>query len=495
MACDDRAHDESENSLPCPAQIALALMVVRSRPPHMQIEGYIDSLRKAITDCAPKGAPVTYDFDASTYWRQCYEAAESERARLLEEVLGLMQERDGPEGKSKRPKSRPALGKRKRNVPKVSEKPPSGEDLNTDGETSDDEAGRQALLRSLRSIRRSLRLEVPDRDHIATTIQTIISAIRRSIGPGQKGARDQAHAEEQSIQHLCRVTGHAYSSILEAVKIARLDADKGGERLASTLSDIVRLYETFLGRLHQCTLDEAVRISDATKSSKRGRRSGTKALKRTPLVPSSAYTNEAKLLAKTLTRMVTDLDTSSDIHCELLEGFLCALLDHVGSVLSLFVFGRTGQGCRDSTGVLPPRGIVDVAHLDLEAAMGSAKLEGPYLIFVLRRCVDFLHTGTKQMSEVSISLFSLQQRNPRRAQGLREHIEKTLQNTLLRGVYGDDDDTFYNALRRHEAEDEEEIGAVKLMEGAEQDEDAAEWFIGQLWEHLGWDILSGSRTI
>lgn len=40
MACRaDKLNDDGANSLPCPAHLALALMVLRSKPPHMSIEG------------------------------------------------------------------------------------------------------------------------------------------------------------------------------------------------------------------------------------------------------------------------------------------------------------------------------------------------------------------------------------------------------------------------------------------------------------------------
>ena len=69
---------------------------------------------------------------------------------------------------------------------------------------------------------------------------------------------------------------------------------------------------------------------------------------------------------------------------------------------------------------------------------------------------------------------------------------KATPTEAARAAFGDDDDTFYSSLRRYE-EEAEEGELDKMMEDIKRTEGSAEWFIGELWEHLGWDILSGRR--
>ncbi|EXJ84466.1 hypothetical protein A1O3_05134 [Capronia epimyces CBS 606.96] len=311
--------------------------------------------------------------------------------------------------------------------------------------------------------------------------------------PIEEGGQPQA--EEQSIDYLCRLIRHVYLSILEGLDITGPEKGHDGEQYFPEVSAIVRLFQTILGRLHKCALDEFVTRHDEDKNRNKGRRSGTKSIAGTPHNSSPGFARQAESLTRTLVRMITDLDASNTNHCEILEGILCAFFDHAGSSLSLLIFGDSKQKHKSSTGVLPPRGLLDVAHLDLEAAMGSATLEGPYLVFILRKSIEFLHHSTKRMSEDSLLLFSVQKPDTTHPGRLRRLVEETLQNTLLRGVYGDDDDTFYNALRRDEGADEDGDDVAKMMEDIRPDEDGAEWFIGQLWEHLGWDILSGQKGL
>lgn len=339
-------------------------------------------------------------------------------------------------------------------------------------------------------------MEEPDHDSVAWAVQSLVAAIRRSI-QSSSDETQQSHpqAEDQSLRSLCRITRHVYRSVLKGLCVIGPGKGDDNDQGFPALSGVVRLFQTILGRLHKCALDEYVRTEEGAKSGKKRRRTAPKAVRGAALIPSPGHASQAKFLTTTLVRMLTDLDASNDVHCELLEGLLCAFLDHLGSSLSLLVFRDSNRDSTDAAGILPPQGLLDVAHLDLEAATGSATSESPYLIFILRRAMEFLHSSTNSMSKDSLSLFSLQKTNNLHTDGLRHSIGQTLQNTLLRGVYGDDDDTFYNALRRDEDLDVDEADFDKTMEESKPEEDGAEWFIAQLWEHLGWDILSGRNYI
>jgi hypothetical protein len=255
---------------------------------------------------------------------------------------------------------------------------------------------------------------------------------------------------------------------------------------------VVRLFQEFLGRLHQSAVDEHFRREAEAKPKKRASRPRAKAGKRAASTPVLESPSREKLLTKMLVRMVTLLDVSQDVQCELLEGILCSLLDHIGSSLSLLVFSDPRSTKGDGTVILPPTGLSDTAHMDPKAAVGTAKAEGPYLVFVLRNVVEFLHSNVDRMSQRSLSLFSLQQARSTGSKDVRRAIEETLQRTLLRGVFGDDDLAFYDSLRRDEGVDEQEL--AEMVDEMGLKEDPSEWIIGQLWEHLGWDILSGNMA-
>ncbi|KIX08279.1 uncharacterized protein Z518_02935 [Rhinocladiella mackenziei CBS 650.93] len=504
----DRANDADAHNLPCPAQIAFALTTVQSKPPQVPIEDYLASLRKAVT-AQSTNSPSTLDFDTSIHWRQSYARAESERLRLLNEVAELKQERDvlRVQKESHHPHEKAVLGKRKRDATSIPKndtrqksKPQdprlehSDDDIRLQiGDINPSNLYRHTFLRGTASLHRELRLRTSNQEKLVAAIQAISGAITRTLEPADNETRHcPARVEGQSADELCRLFSQAYPSILQSLESVQPESIDDGLQILPGLSDIVRIFQSLLGHLHKLSLDEFVRQEREARSKKNRARRRASAIKRAS--PKTTVENSAQnaRICRMLVKMVTMLDLSHNTHCELLEGILCTLLDHIGSALSLVVF--TDPNRRDRPGILPPSGLLDVAHIDSVTAIGTVQIEGPYLIWVLHQILEFLYAKTKCMSEQSRFIFSLQSQNRNRGKNLRKLIEDTLQNTLLRAVFGDEDDKFHNALRRNDDDCEKDLTEL-LQELGETDQDSAEWFIGKLWEHLGWDILSGNRGV
>ena len=176
--------------------------------------------------------------------------------------------------------------------------------------------------------------------------------------------------------------------------------------------------------------------------------------------------------------MLTSIDPSKKSHSEILEGCLCAFLNHLGSSLSVVVFSSDAQPTEQQgifPGVLPPQGLQDMSELDPETAVRAVQLEAPYLISILEKVMSFVNGHQAITSSHSASLLSLS--------------KEKLQNTLLRGVFGDDDEKFRNALQRQVAQSENGVEA-DLRIRPDQAE-TPEWFTGEVWRILGWDILAG----
>ena len=346
------------------------------------------------------------------------------------------------------------------------------------------------------SLRRSLLLAEPDQETIANAVKATTIPISRILQQSmQMDRKPHAEQEGQSVTELCGAFKRVYPSVLKALECVQPQIIDNDDQFFPALSDVVKVFQAFLGRLHKFALDEFARREQEAKSKKQG--PGRKTVTSGPAYSPTSKEDlaKAKALVGILARMVTVLDISKEAHCQLLEGCLCALLDHIGSCLSLLVFAEPDKSHKKQTGLLPPSGLLDVAQLNVESATGTATIEGPYLIFILRKATEFLFVNAKRMSESSLFNFTVHKPDENEAEGgkdLRRRIEETLQNTLLRGAFGDDDDTFYNSLRRYEEEGEEE-DMNKMVEDMKHKEDSADGFIGELWEHLGWDILSGRR--
>lgn len=308
-----------------------------------------------------------------------------------------------------------------------------------------------------------------------------------------------AKQEIRSVKEVCTCLKRVYQTVLRGLDNVEPQSGEGDDQYIPALSEVVKVFQAFLGRLHKFALDEFARREQEVESSRR-----VSGIRRTEIQkdPTFSATSEqdldkAKELIRVLVGMFTTLDASKDAHCQLLEGYLCALLDHVGSMLSLLVFVDSQTSPQKQGGMLPPSGLLDTGQLDLDSATGAATIEGPFVVFILRRAMDFLLANAKLMPQTSLMNFTLRPSdvdNQAETNDVRRKIGETLQNTLLRGAFDDDDDTFHNSLRRYE----EEVGEAdlkKMVEDIKQTEDSAQLFIGELWEHLGWNILSRSTGV
>lgn len=169
---------------------------------------------------------------------------------------------------------------------------------------------------------------------------------------------------------------------------------------------------------------------------------------------------------------MTDLDLTKVAQLDLFDGLLCTFLEHLGAKLSLAVFaGQMAQGFSQPCGLLQPPGLsaemAGQAPADLSATLQVA----PYLIAILRK--------TKPCLEKRGNLDS---------SGFAGAVVDKMQNTLLRGLFGDHEQAFTDSLSR-----------PAKVEGTDNTEDViadsveeitSEWFIGEIWNNVGWDILT-----
>ncbi|ETI21320.1 hypothetical protein G647_07666 [Cladophialophora carrionii CBS 160.54] len=453
------------------------------------------------------------------YWRASYQKAEAERLRLLNELTQLKQERDLPlqplqEAQRFRVQTTSSKRRRDTSANETNNKTGSYHDLDPDLDDDDinldfshlktPSTGRQAFLRGFTSLRRSLLLEKPDQEILVTAIQVTSKSISRILLEDiQATVRTGAGQKNQYVKEICTAFKTVYPTLLRGLERTQPQAPDEGDQCVRGLSDVVKVFQSFLGRLHKFALDEHARRELERTSKRNGKGSDSRSEESQersdqPHLPKSPEDlAEAKELVRVMVRMMTALDTTKGAHCQLLKGCLCAILDHSGATLSLLVFADSDKSDKNRKTFLPLTGFLDTLEFNAQSAIGAAGVEGPFIIFILRKGIEFLLANAKCMPEKSLLNFTLlpSQGNDTGGDGdLRRKIEETLQNTLLRGVFGDDDETFSNSLQRDE-EEEQEADLTKMVEVIKQREDSAEWFIGELWEHLGWNILSGRRDI
>ena len=97
--------------LPSPAQIALALVTVRSKPAHVTIEGssqscfiqsltdaaaeHLSNIRRSIaTNPAVQGLESSTHINAVRFWKEAFLRTQNEKQQLQDEILKLQQDAD-----------------------------------------------------------------------------------------------------------------------------------------------------------------------------------------------------------------------------------------------------------------------------------------------------------------------------------------------------------------------------------------------------------------
>lgn len=254
----------------------------------------------------------------------------------------------------------------------------------------------------------------------------------------------------------------------------------------ASCSNIVGFFQSLLGHFHQTALNEVARRERNEEQKSKKPKSNSKAIK--SAAPQAEQQCKMRLQAqvKIIAAVFLAVDATNEADNVLCEGLIATLFDHIGSSLSLLVF--IDPQSKDQ-GIEPVRGLLDVSHIEAESAIATAELCAPYLISIFRSALGVVRTTnistrSHASKQSNSSLTSLPAE-----EALLRRVEVRLQHTLLRGVFGDDDAMFDHAFPRAEEEDIQEMDEV--THDAEQEANSTDWFVAQVWELLGWDVLSG----
>jgi hypothetical protein len=291
---------------------------------------------------------------------------------------------------------------------------------------------------------------------------------------------------QTAFRYLSRVTAGlclCYPSLLQAVE--KLSDNTGTEQRA--VYAIVLLFQNVMGHLHTVTGKMARMIIKDDKIRKRNKPQATKQQS-----PSTANLHEMCVsLAKLAIDFFEALDLSLLPHNKVLEGLVCVFLDHLGSSLSLVVFADADGAVSKAAqpGILPPLGLLDTSDIDQVAAKRTTEQEAHYLVTILRHLVLCIDKQQSLMRSESAPFLTLKKSFTTSNNAFEARVRDKLQNTLLRGVFGDDDEMFKDALRRprvHDTDDDIDVASHGR-------DDPGEWFIGEVWRLLGWNTLAGQN--
>jgi hypothetical protein len=177
-------------------------------------------------------------------------------------------------------------------------------------------------------------------------------------------------------------------------------------------------------------------------------------------------------LANLIAGMMIDLDLARIAHRELFDGLLCSFFDYLGSNLARAVFSEpVTQGLPHPVGLLQPQGLPAGKADQIQADVSTTLKIAPYLVQILRKT-------KRQMDE----------RGGTESNSCAGAVMDKMQNSLLRALFGDQDQAFMNSLGR--PADVESIDEVEGQMAEINKNITSEWFIGEVWDNVGWDVLT-----
>lgn len=273
-------------------------------------------------------------------------------------------------------------------------------------------------------------------------------------------------SQAPTLNEACHVAGRVWSAIISNLELERVNPCIGLESatLAIPISSIVRY---FLGQLRRHCQSEAERRCneflkmDPPKATNRECRSGS----------ASDRVELFKYNTAIITRsLVYIMSTAAKLHVKhqaIFDAIASVFLQHIGECMGLHLFGDSKTDCVVKHDV-PVSGVCKVS-IDSSHTKSAAQLEAPHLVEVLRTFAQTLV--------------------PENIGCTGSRVLEDLQKTLIQGVFGSQDEQ--DPFLKYPIELVDSNTAPITDVGLVHDEDGKDWFLTQVWELLGWDVLIG----
>ncbi|CAG8256286.1 unnamed protein product [Penicillium salamii] len=486
---------------PSKPQLALALAVVKQKPPHRDLRGttlssrgvsrsawrtdiiiedYISEIRLFIKRSRELGHDGSLDkfFDSVSFWQQAYEESEARQSKLHDQVHDLQQKIDDLVGKLR---AKDADGTEASQINKRKVPPPrTGKDTESPNPTTkrakipgslsqrhlwmnDDESGDENALctsRQLYTLQRALqRRSTSDSSlgNLATAAvilcksaeQQLISAVQRESTPIQQSSTQPKPDKSNAPDTDTVLNGVILAFHLAHKALKKLAANaQSRQHQAQITYYLVGLFESCMTALTlHCT---SISTQVEQKKEKNAR---------------CTESELASHLADVLYNMALALDLTHTEDQDIMEGFLFLVLRRMGKMLALHVFHDIRLPMSVCPGMTYPEGLE--AMTDEGLMPTQAQIETRYLIRTLSRILD-IESDSSPKAVASRQFI--------------ENVKDRLQKTLLQAVFGPDDHMFREILLRPQT-------PPPLNSSPVEQEKFGDWLTQELWRLVGWDVL------
>lgn len=328
--------------------------------------------------------------------------------------------------------------------------------------------------------------------HISSDIRLIISSVTSSRHTNivavrnvttRAQERNECNAQAnmgQELEIVLTAIGHMFPRLLNALD-QLTEGAQGPLTHPRIVHGIVRLLQDLFERILTLAA-ESSQSSPPVKASTRDE-SKVKTLPHLDI-------NIMKLCQLTLT-LVAGLDSHRAADQEILDGFLFFLLSRVGVILRLFVFGP------DSNDILcpnPESQTIKATSSSFNEERKTAEAQSPYLVYLLERVLPFAeqHRNSPPRHPSHAPQGPCP---PPKSTRLSRPASATLQSTLLAAVFGPRTSADFQDGLAHpptgDVDSDTRIGSRADAAGLGIAECMGDWFKGEVWRVLGWEILGG----
>lgn len=197
-------------------------------------------------------------------------------------------------------------------------------------------------------------------------------------------------------------------------------------------------------------------------------------------------------LAGLLSGIIKPLDPKQDPHKDIFEGFLFCILSKLGNRIYTVKFLRPrAEDIMEELEAVSDESNTEITPSPMPTAVRQAQLEAPYLVHLLKQTLALTPAFLNSQS-TSTSKSAKTKSNPKPGSITKATLgiaaKERLQATLVSAVFGsesldEDSDSFVESLRMPVAGG----GAVSVPRVKEVE--VGEWFQGEMWRLLGWEVL------
>ncbi|KAH8724165.1 hypothetical protein GQ44DRAFT_750475 [Phaeosphaeriaceae sp. PMI808] len=506
--------------VPSCSQIALAFVIVQSKPRDVAIRDYVLQLQ----ECFKPGQPaynteeLGHYLDLVSYWQNRCQQTQDECQRLRS--INIRLERSN-QALSQR--TTPTPTQRKVNTPptrtsKRSKEPccPTAESSITqtqEGIENDydllEGLGTEgaALIEALYDTHSFCRQTAPDAEKLCHHLIRVSSALAKVIDllavncqrlsqQRRSPPKAQPLGEDKSDFALAlTVSARAFMSVL--VGISRMSEISGDDRLTGlVICELVAMFKAVLLAIESCAQETAHAASTTPVLPKKGKSKSPAVVVKESM--------PAQLIAHFLIGLLGLLDKNNSTHQKIFDGFAFHLIERVGKHLYYCTFGRQRSTSIDESLTEPIKPMDEADRSRREIEISGIRFEVKALVLILERAMGLAphHMNSPRTNTTrnpksnsarlgrTLSMKSL----PSAPKGrLSSTAKDRLQQTLVTCMYGTNpDDEFLDVLTKPMATIRQ--GSLRSVANIPED-NVEKWFKEEVWRLLGWDILSRERNL